>query len=42
MAFAGYEKKHSITERQIGNYLNENKVNFDKKDDLLKLCQFFD
>ena len=27
-------------ERKIENYLNENKVNFDKKDDLEKLCQF--
>ncbi|HEX3168327.1 MAG TPA: hypothetical protein VHQ93_18790 [Chitinophagaceae bacterium] len=27
-------------ERKVENYLNENKVNFDKKDDLLKLCQF--
>jgi len=27
-------------ERKIENYLNENKVNFDKKDDLAKLCQF--
>jgi hypothetical protein len=27
-------------ERSIENYLKENKVNFDKKDDLEKLCQF--
>jgi len=27
-------------ERKIENYLNENKVNFDKKDDLEKLCRF--
>jgi len=27
-------------QRSIENYLNENKVNFDKKDDLEKLCQF--
>ena len=30
----------SKDEQHIENYLNENKVNFDKKDDLLKLCQF--
>jgi hypothetical protein len=27
-------------EQRIENYLKENKVNFDKKDDLVKLCQF--
>lgn len=27
-------------EKRIENYLKENKVNFDKKDDLEKLCQF--
>jgi len=27
-------------ERKIESYLNENKVNFDKKDDLEKLCKF--
>jgi hypothetical protein len=27
-------------ERKIENYLNENKIKFDRKDDLLKLCQF--
>ena len=27
-------------ERKIENYLSENKVNFDKKDDLEKLCKF--
>ncbi len=30
----------SKEQRTIENYLNENKVNFDKKDDLEKLCRF--
>ena len=30
----------SKDEQRIENYINENKVNFDKKNDLEKLCQF--